>query len=368
MGVRCSGGHPNVGAGSLLYEEQLLPAPFAPRALLGRGPLSARERAQFVGALAAAATARPARLGAQTCRTWVSEHSSTPLVSGLLAGLLRVASYCGDLGALSAGIGVAALGEATRRPVRYIDGGWQTIVSALAEEASAHGAELQPGGRVQELLVDGAAAGVRLSDGSEHRARAVVLAGLPPARVARLLGEADGCMAAVGQPRPIRAACLDVALSELPRPGCPFVLGLDQPLYLSVHSLACKLAPSGGAVVHLLRYDDGSEVSAEAALAQLESLLDQAQPGWRAHVVHHRFAPGMVVVNDLPSPARGLRGRPAVDDTGLAGAFIAGDWVGPRGWLAGAALHSGSDAAAAAMGAPGLIRSDGGAHALAAPA
>ena len=75
VGVRCSGGHPNVGAGSLLYEEQLLPAPFAPRALLGRGPLSARERAQFVGALAAAATARPARLGAQTCRTWVSEHS-----------------------------------------------------------------------------------------------------------------------------------------------------------------------------------------------------------------------------------------------------------------------------------------------------
>jgi phytoene dehydrogenase-like protein len=291
------------------------------------------------------------------------------LVSGLLAGLLRVASYCGDLGALPAGIGVAALGEATRRPVRYIDGGWQTIVAALADSASAHGAELRSSARVQELLIDdGAAAGVRLSDGSEHRGRSLVLAGLPPARVARLLGEAGGCVTAMAQPHPIRAACLDVALSELPRPACPFVLGLDQPLYLSVHSLASKLAPGRGAVVQLLRYDDGSEVSAEAALAQLESLLDRAQPGWRAHVVHRRFAPGMVVVNDLPTPARGLRGRPAVDDTGLRNAFIAGDWVGPRGWLAGTALHSGSDAATAAMGSPGPIRSDGGTRVFAAPA
>jgi len=36
-----------------------------------------------------------------------------------------------------------------------------------------------------------------------------------------------------------------------------------------------------------------------------------------------------------------------VDDTSLPGAFLAGDWVGPQGWLAGASLNSAMAAAEA---------------------
>ncbi len=349
-GVRVTGRHPRPDRGRVLHGGDLLPSPLGPHKVLAPGPLSARERVQFIAAMAAAGTRQPARLAGSTARSWVAKHSTTPLLADLLAGLLRVSTYCGDLDALPGDLGVGMLRETLRKPVRYIDGGWQEIVSALATRAQSNGAQLHTGARAQELLVDGAVAGVRLTDGQEHRARAVVLAGLSPTRAARFLTAAGGELpAAIREPRPVRAACLDVALSELPRPDCPFVLGLDEPLYLSVHSTWSKLTPSRGAVVQLLRYDDGSEPTADAALAQLESLLDQAQPGWREHVVHRRFAPRLIASNHLPSPAGGLATRPAVDDTGLAGTFIAGDWVGSQGWLVGASLHSGVAAAQAVV-------------------
>ncbi len=349
-GVKAPGKRPKLTKARMLRGGELLPAPFTPGKLTAKGPLSVRERAQYAKALAAAATARPDRLASRSSQSWIDEHSSTPLLSDLLSGLVRLSGYCGELAEAPAETGVDLLGEASRQPVRYVDGGWQTIVSELANSALAHGAQLRSGAKVEALLTDDRAAGVRLADGEELCARSVVLAGLSPTRAGRLIGAAGGQLPdTVAEPRPVRAACLDVALSELPRPDCPFVLGLDEPLYLSVHSLASKLTPGRGAVVQLLRYDDGAEITAEAAQARLEELLDQAQPGWRERVVHRRFAPRMITDCHLPSPAEGLASRPTVDATALDGVFIAGDWVGPRGWLAGASLRSGLAAAQAVI-------------------
>ncbi len=351
-GVKAAGKRPKLGQARVLRGGELLPAPFTPGKVAAKGPLSMRERAQYAKALAAAATAKPAKLATLSCQSWIDQHSSTPLLSDLLSGLVRLSSYCGDLAGAPAQAGVGLLGEASRQPVRYVDGGWQTIVSGLAKRALEHGAQLRSGAKVEALLADDrVVAGVRLSDGEEIAARTVVLAGLSPTRTERMLSAAGGGLPAdADEPRPVRAACLDVALSELPRPDCPFVLGLDEPLYLSVHSLSSRLTPSsGGAVVQLLRYDDGVEISAVAAQARLESLLDQAQPGWRERVIHQRFAPRMIADCHLPTPSDGLASRPGVEDTGLDGVFIAGDWVGSRGWLVGASLHSGEAAAQAVI-------------------
>jgi hypothetical protein len=46
----------------------------------------------------------------------------------------------------------------------------------------------------------------------------------------------------------------------------------------------------------------------------------------------------------VPVPGVGLAGRVDVGDTGHDGVLVAGDWVGPRGHLADAALASGEDA------------------------
>lgn len=349
-GVKAPGKRPKLTKARVLRGGELLPAPFTPGKLATKGPLSVRERAQYAKALAAAVTGRPNRLATRSSQSWIDEHSSTPLLSDLLSGLVRLSGYCGKLADAPAQTGVALLGEASRQPVRYVDGGWQTIVSELTDSALEHGAQLRTGAKVDALLAEDRVAGVLLADGEEICARSVVLAGLSPTRTGRLLGAAGGQLPhTLAEPRPVRAACLDVALSELPRPDCPFVLGLDEPLYLSVHSLASKLTPGGGAVIQLLRYDDGAEITAEATQARLEQLLDQAQPGWRERVVHQRFAPRMIAACHLPRAAKGLASRPTVDATDLDGAFIAGDWVGPHGWLAGASLHSGVAAAQAVM-------------------
>ena len=84
---------------------------------------------------------------------------------------------------------------------------------------------------------------------------AAILA-VEPARACDLLEmPADSPLARwVAHAAPIRAACLDLALGRLPRPDNRFALGLDRPVYFSVHSAAAKVGPEGVAVVHVMKY------------------------------------------------------------------------------------------------------------------
>ncbi len=67
-------------------------------------------------------------------------------------------------------------------------------------------------------------------------------------------------------------------------------------------------------------------------------------------MVTSRFLTRMVVAGAAPIAARGgLGGRPAAGATGLPGVYLAGDWVGPTGLLADAALASGRTAALRAV-------------------
>ena len=69
-------------------------------------------------------------------------------------------------------------------------------------------------------------------------------------------------------------------------------------------------------------------------------------------IVEERFLADMVVTHVLPSPALGLAGRPGVAVPGAEGIYLAGDWVGPTGWLADAAMASGQQAGTLAAGVP----------------
>jgi len=111
-----------------------------------------------------------------------------------------------------------------------------------------------------------------------------------------------------------------------------------------------RLAPAGGALVHVLRYGGLRDRPAAAVEAQLEGLLDALQPGWRAHVAHRRFLPDLVVSNAVVEAALGgTAGRPGPRVPGVPGLYVAGDWVGPHGMLADASLASGRQAAMAAL-------------------
>jgi phytoene dehydrogenase-like protein len=145
----------------------------------------------------------------------------------------------------------------------------------------------------------------------------------------------------------VKAACLDVALKTLPAPNATFALGVDGPLYFSVHSAAAKLGPAGGAMIHAAKYL-GSDAAPDAPSVEreLESLFDLIQPGWRELVIERRFLPHVTVTHALVA-AKQERPGPAVP--GVEGLFVAGDWVGPEGQLADAAVASAKLAAELAL-------------------
>lgn len=254
----------------------------------------------------------------------------------LLTAYVRTSSYTSALEELPAPIAIDQAKRGLRPGVRYLDAGWQPGVDALADQARRAGAEIRLHAKAQALLDTG---GVRLADGSELGAGRVIIAGLGPRAAGHLLATAGGWVP-VDEPRPVEAACLDVALQRLPRGDQRFVMGVDAPLFLTeITRAARRSAPDGGSVIHVVRYlRDGAD---RGERAELEGLLDLAQPGWRAQLVHARYMPRMSVVEHMGS-------RPAMNATGRADVLLAGDWIGHEGWLADAALASGEAAGARA--------------------
>ena len=143
------------------------------------------------------------------------------------------------------------------------------------------------------------------------------------------------------------AACLDLALDALPVKHSTFALGVDAPLYFSVHSAVASLTPGRGALVHVAKYiEPGSTPDATRDLAELERFTDLLQPSWRDHVVHRRFLPHMTVTHALVTArGGGLAGRPGPAVDGAPGFYVAGDWVGETGMLADASFASARRAA-----------------------
>jgi phytoene dehydrogenase-like protein len=146
---------------------------------------------------------------------------------------------------------------------------------------------------------------------------------------------------------PVHVACLDVALERLPIPRQAIIFDLEQPRFMTAQSEFARLAPNGGAVVHLLRHLHPLQATDPATeRLELEALLDQAQPGWRELVSEQRFLPRMLALGALPTAASGgMAGRPAHRCDEIGNLFLAGDWVGPEGFLVDAALASARAAA-----------------------
>ena len=184
---------------------------------------------------------------------------------------------------------------------------------------------------------------VRLGDGTTLAASGAIVAVNDPARVAGLLdgpGAAEVAAGAAGTV-PVRMAHLDVALRPLPARRFPNVLGLDQPVYLTVQSDAARVTPRDGAIIHVGRYLRPGEEHGDHRPG-LERVLDVCQPGWRDHVVDARYVPRSMVCGDHARvDTCGVRGRPGTQVAGVDGLAIVGDWIGPDGMLADAAILSG---------------------------
>jgi len=344
LGVAFRGAKPDAGGGYAIYEgrKEILPGGFG--SLLSTGLLRLSDKIEFARLLTSIRRIDPVPWDDRSVGEWVSATVARPRVRAFLSALVRLTSYVNADDVMSAGAAIRQVQQAVSENVYYLDDGWQSLVDGLAAEAVKSGVTIRGGAKVARVTVDGAVGGVVTADAEQIAADAVLLT-TPPSVAAALAGSAARRLAEFAtEAIPVRAACLDIALSRLPVPSARFALGIDAPLYFSVHSAVAKLAPAGGALIHAAKYlpaDSGDAVDGAAVRAELEALADLVQPGWCKALVSARFLPKMTVLEALPlARRRGVRGRPSVAVPEVPGLFIAGDWVGDRGLLADASFAS----------------------------
>jgi phytoene dehydrogenase-like protein len=279
---------------------------------------------------------RPEELRGLSTEEWLQRSLRSEKARAAAAALVRVTTFVADQRALSADVAATQLKLGIIPGVRYLRGGWQSLVDALAARAERSGANLRTRAAVRLLHEEAGGWTVALDEGTLH-ADTLVLAVGGPDSVAKLLGDQ-------APPAPGPAAelsVLDLGLESLPRSSRRFALGIDAPTYLSRHSPPDH---RDGVLLSLASY-------AREPREALESMIDAVQPGWRERVNFERFLPRMVAVSAISTPAGGgLAGRPQVNRGG--GIYLAGDWVGPEGWLVDAAIASGVAAAAAVLRRP----------------
>lgn len=312
-----------------------------------------------------------ARHAGMTVAQWLDQNVTNTRVRQTLEALFRLATYADNAEEQSAAAALAQLRLAMRGVV-YVDEGWQRLIDSLHGAAVSAGVNFVTSSHVVGVHHDdGAVRAIELGELEEVQRSATMSTELPrldssangvrlpaqnvilavdPTTARDLAGGIDWPAA-----RPVLATCLDVALSSLPEEKPKFALGLDRPLYYSVHSAWAQLTPKGGALIHVAKYRkagtaDDEEIESIAARrtptaaadeAELESLLDEMQPGWRERVVHRRFLPAMTVSNALvrPDVPRATAATP------VKGLYVAGDWVGEEGMLTDAVLASARAAA-----------------------
>jgi phytoene dehydrogenase-like protein len=230
----------------------------------------------------------------------------------------------------------------------YLDGGWQTLVDGLLTVAKNAKAKIVMGKKaIRVKRNDSSGWQVLLDNKTEVSAKIVVIAAGPMDAYSLFddNDRPDVLSKVAKEAKPIRLVCLDVALSSLPDKDTLFALGVDHPLYFSVHSAYAKLAPKVGALIHVAKYLGTSiEPKPREDQPELEAFLDLLQPGWRQVLVKKRPLPNMVVSNALVTAADGgLGGRP--NPRIAENLYIVGDWVGKEGLVSNAAVASAKHAA-----------------------
>jgi phytoene dehydrogenase-like protein len=283
------------------------------------------------------------QLESVTEQEWLDKNIQDINDAEIIKTIFRLNTYANDPDIQSIGPVLHQIYVGSRAGVMYLDGGWQTLVDGLLTVAKNANATIVMGKKaIRVKRTDSSGWQVLLSDKTQVSAKIVVIAA-GPMDAYSLFDDKERpevLSKAAKEAKPIRLVCLDVALSSLPNKDTLFALGVDRPLYFSVHSTYAKLAPKGGALIHVAKYLGTSiEPKPREHQPELEEFLDLLQPGWRQMLVKKRPLPNMVVSNAIVTAADGgLGGRP---DTKIAeNLYIVGDWVGKEGLLSNASVAS----------------------------
>lgn len=341
LGIPYSGGRALAGTRKAILRGKLYELPVSTGALVRTRLFGIRDKISFARLLK---EVMGGATGEGSFSDWLDAQVVSPAVRAAVEALGRLSSYANG----SSSVAAAKMLEQIRIGLGgtlYLDGGWASLVSALAEAAIKSGARLNYGVIAVGMTTSGGRTKITLSDGREAIADAAILA-LGPREASTLAPEISSLAVEAREAIPVRANTLDLALKQMPVGAHDFALGIDAPHYFSLHSGSAQLAPEGGALVHIAKYLPIGEGPRQDAGEELERVADLVMPGWRNEEVTRQQLRGMTVSNGLP-PAD--RPRPCVALPDAAGVFIAGDWVGDEGMIADAAAASAVKAAHSAI-------------------
>jgi phytoene dehydrogenase-like protein len=379
LGVPAVGRVPRKRGSVGLFENRRYKLPFGPWSMLTTSFLTPKAKMEGLGLFLRIRGLKNAdQYHDVSQREWLDTNVHDDGLRLVVESLMRLATYSDAPDRQSAAVALRQL-RISMKGVLYIDEGWQKIVDSLHSHCVASGVNFVTSSRVVRVVHDGAVkaielGGLELDDRLDTVSLALPDPGVEgdtgtrlPAETVVLAVDPISAHELAGDPinddfEAVTAACLDVALSRLPVARANFALGIDRPLYFSVHSATAQLTPKGGALIHVAKYrkqrtatrevdlesvDDAPRVALSDTERELESLLDEMQPGWREVLVHRRFLPVMTVSNALVKPSM-KRPDPV---TPIRGLYLAGDWVGDEGILSDAALMSARTAAKAILAA-----------------
>lgn len=339
LGITMAGARPAT-KGLVLYDGRLHIGPADFLTLLRTDLLPFGEKLQVGRALARLSRLDPAQWATTPAADWVDRTVTGQRARELLHALIRLTSYVDAPDMLSAEVAVAQIQAGLGHGVLYLHGGWQSMVDQLAQRLNNRPSVEIRYGQPCRTLPD---------------ADAVIVATGSPVSTGRLVGRSYR----VGPTA--RAACLDLGLRG--QPALDFVLGVDEPFYLSNHAGPARLAPAGHSLVSCARYlavqeqtdsgtgsttgsEPGTDSATERAWLQELATVCGIRP---EQVVQRRYLHEMTVISAIPTAELGgLAGRPDIGATGRNDVFVAGDWVGPTGHLADASVASARAAAMAA--------------------
>ncbi|GER92270.1 dehydrogenase [Dictyobacter vulcani] len=333
---------------SVLRAGKFYQYPDSTSALLRTRLLDLRDKLELASMFSKLPGLKPETLARVSVADWIMTVAKRPRVLQFLRMLACTSTYSAALDQVSAEVLVHNLQLITKHPLQYIDGGWQTLVDGLRQQAVQAGVQINNGLRVEAVeQQDRQVRGVRLANGQRIEARAVIVATTPQEAV-KLLDEESAAplKSYLDNMLPAELACLDVALRSLPDPMRPIVQNLEGPHFLTTQSCFAQIAPEGGAIIHTFKQLDPQHPSdPHDDERELEALLDRVQPGWRDLLVKRVFLPRINGVSMLPTTSiGGYAGRPGTQATNIDQLYLIGDWIG-EGFLVNASMNSARQAA-----------------------
>lgn len=317
LGVALRGGQPPV-KGRLVFDGQPEIAPAGPLTLLQTKALGVGEKIEVGKLLGRLPKLTASDYASMTVNEWIDGLVDRERSAQMLHSIVRLATYVNQPELMSAEVAVAQLQTALGPGVLYLDGGWQSLVDQLAATPGVH------------IMTNVGC------DEIPHARTVIIAAGIATAE------KLTGTTFNVGPPA--HAGCLDLGLER--RPEHDVVIGGDEPFYFSNHSAVADLAPNGhfhAAAVQYLGAAEKADADAIMAFTRHAGVSSD-------DVLVSRHLHQMTPVSSVPTASSGgYGGRPATTDSGHDKVYLAGDWVGPTGFLADASIASAEAAAQAAL-------------------